>query len=62
MSIKMQCNLISARPPAPTRWVFGGKCPLQQRGFVVPVPNRSAPVLEPLIMQFIAAGEVYISS
>ena len=51
----------SARPPAPTRWVFGGKCPIQNRGFVIPVPNRSAAVLEPLIMRHIAPGKVEIT-
>ena len=48
----------SARAPAPTRWVFGGKCPVQNRGFAVTVDDRSAVTLEPLIMRFIAPGSI----
>ena len=41
-----------------TRWVFGGKCPEDNIGFMVPVPNRARATLEPLIIRNIQPGSM----
>ena len=38
------------------RWLFGGVCPEQRRGFVQFVPDRSHATLDPIIMANIAPG------
>ena len=38
------------------RWLFGGVCPEQRRGFVQFVPDRSRATLDPIIMKNIAPG------
>ena len=38
------------------RWLFGGVCPEQKRGFVQFVPARSREILDPIIMRRIAPG------
>ena len=38
------------------RWLFGGVCPEQRRGFVQFVPDRSRATLDPIIMANIAPG------
>ena len=38
------------------RWLVGGVCPVQRRGFVQFVPDRSRETLDPIIMQYIAPG------
>ena len=43
-----------------TRWVFGGCCPEQGIGFVVPVPNRQAITLEPQMIRHIAPGALRV--
>ena len=41
-----------------TRWIFGGKCPEDNIGFLVPVPNRTRATLEPLIIRNIQPGSM----
>ena len=38
------------------RWILGGVCPIQKRGFVQFVPDRSRETLDPIIMKHIAPG------
>ena len=43
------------------QWVFGGVCSLTGDGFLIPVPNRKASTLLPLIVNNIAAGSIIMS-
>ena len=45
------------RPP---KWVFGGLCPEEGIGFVVPVPNRKRITLEPEIVRHIRPGALIV--
>ena len=44
----------------PAKWVFGGICPDQGIGFVVPVPNRRRITLEPEIIRHIKPGSLIV--
>ena len=38
------------------QWVFGGYDPIEKKGFLIPVPQRDAATLLPIIQQWIAPG------
>lgn len=45
----------------PQRWVFGGYCVSQKKGFLVEVPNRSERVLLAEIDRYICPGSIIVS-
>lgn len=45
----------------PNQWVLGGICRETKESFLVPVPNRSARTLLPIIIENVAPGTTIIT-